>query len=409
MSTRAKVALRLGTTHVGFLAVLALSVPLVRATPRPQLTDEGSFVILQERKEAAPLLRNLNGFAKRFAKITGLDGGSAPPVVISIPKGKGNGVAADPRVDALEGGLPRISFTLSGNMPGDVDFPGLSAALLLREHYGTNAPAPGSRVPTYPAWLLRGLGRLCSRETDPDGVSFAGHPAPSLEDFLARRSLPVGNLALCDLHDRMAAFLVLAGLGESPKGFRDWIGHAEGGNGTAPPPWPWPWDMRSVEKRWNLMMSSSSAGKDPGSRIPDAVRSLADFDRCVGGDSFAALRDPKSLGDFGRDRLLESLSALSLQANPLVLPLIDRTSALLRSFPKISRKRLDKALSELVAERSRTGNHASEISSYLDWYEAARLESWSGLFDGVLGNNSIDSVKKGPVGAYLDKIEARGW
>jgi hypothetical protein len=164
-----------------------------------------------------------------------------------------------------------------------------------------------------------------------------------------------------------------------------------------------------VEKRWNLMMSASSAGKDPGSRIPDAVRSLADFDRTVGGETFSSLRDPKTLGVFGRDRLLESLSTLGLQANPLVLPLIDRTSVLLRSFPGIPRKRLDKALSELSAERSKTGIRASEISSYLDWYEAARLESWSGLFDGAIGEKAIDPVKKGPVGAYLDRIEARGW
>lgn len=383
----------------------------VRSATRPQVTDEGSFVVLEERKEASPLLKRLGGFASRFSKVTGLDGNGGPPVVVALPNGGGERSREDatPRVDSLEGGLPRVSLLLAGRMPADSDLPGMSAALLLRNHYGTTAPAPGSRVPAYPAWLVRGLGRLCSREVDPEGVTFAGRPAPSLEDFLSRRPPSGENLALADLHDRMAAFLVMAGLAENAAGFREWIGHAREGNGVTPPPWPPGWDMRSVEKRWNLMMSSSSAGKDPGSRIPDAARSLAEFDRCVGGDSFASLRDPKSLGEFGRDRMIESLSALALQANPLVLPLIDRTTLLLRSFPKIPRKRLDKGLAELSSLRSQTGVRASEISSYLDWYEAARLESWSGLFDGVLRDQPADPVKKGPVGAYLDRIEARGW
>jgi hypothetical protein len=167
--------------------------------------------------------------------------------------------------------------------------------------------------------------------------------------------------------------------------------------------------MRSVEKRWNLAMSSASVGKDPGSRIPDAARSLADFDHAVGGGDFSGLRDPKSLGVYGRDRLLDTLAALRLEANPLVLPLIDRTSTLLRRFPKIPTKSLDKDLAELVSERTRTGARASEVSSYLDWYEATRLGRWSGLFDGVLRGKDPGAVRKGPVGSHLDRIEARGW
>jgi len=389
------------------LAVLSVG-DVVWASPRPLLTDEGSFTVVMERKEAIPLLRKLAEFAGKFSKVTGMAVGTAPPVVISLSQsGEESG---DPLVDSLEGGLPRVTLPISGTgVLSETDQPRLAAALFLREHYGTNAPAPGSKIPVYPEWLLRGLGNLCGHAAEPDGVSFAKGSSPSLEDFLARRPPPSENLALSDLYDRMAAFLVLSGLRESPAGFREWIGHAESGNGTTPPPWPSRWDMRSVEKRWNLAMSSASVGKDPGSRIPDAARSLADFDRAVGGGDFSGLRDPKSLGVYGRDRLLDALSALRLEANPLVLPLIDRTSTLLRRFPKIRTKSLDKDLAELVSERTRTGARASEVSSYLDWYEATRLGRWSGLFDGALRGKDPGAVRKGPVGSHLDRIEARGW
>jgi len=380
----------------------------LRASPRPLLTDEGSFTVVMERKEATPLLRKLAGFAGKFGKVTGMAVGTAPPVVISLShSGDERG---DPLVDSLEGGLPRVTLPISGTgVLCETDPPRLAAALLLREHYGTNAPAPGSKIPVYPAWLLRGLGKICGHAAEPAGVSFTNRSTPSLEDFLARRPPPSENLALSDLYDRMAAFLVLSGFRESPTGFREWIGHAESGNGTTPPPWPAQWDMRSVEKRWNLAMSSASVGKDPGSRIPDTAASLTDFDRTVGGGDFSGLRDPKTLGVYGRDRLLDSLSALRLEANPLVLPLIDRTSTLLRRFPKISAKSLDKELAELVSERTRTGARASEVSSYLDWYEATRLGRWSGLFDGALRGKDPGAVRKGPVGSHLDRIEARGW
>jgi hypothetical protein len=59
-------------------------------------------------------------------------------------------------------------------------------------------------------------------------------------------------------------------------------------------------------------------------------------------------------------------------------------------------------LREDLLQRSRA------IESYLDWYEASRLDERSGLFDAFLATPPVP-VSKGPLGRYLDSVEARGW
>ena len=112
--------------------------------------------------------------------------------------------------------------------------------------------------------------------------------------------------------------------------------------------------------------------------------------------------------DFTSQGICSKLSALRQQSNPLVAPLIEGTIDLLKSGRSLPDKKLSDRLSALKLLRADILRQSQAIDAYLDWYEAAKLPVSSGLFDQYL-KSSESTIRKGPVGRYLDAIESRGW
>jgi hypothetical protein len=81
---------------------------------------------------------------------------------------------------------------------------------------------------------------------------------------------------------------------------------------------------------------------------------------------------------------------------------------LLKSPRHLSVKKLNENLSALTSLRASIHKRSREIDDYLDWYEAAKVPVRSGLFD-VLLKSPPSTIRKGPVGRYLDAVENRGW
>jgi hypothetical protein len=52
---------------------------------------------------------------------------------------------------------------------------------------------------------------------------------------------------------------------------------------------------------------------------------------------------------------------------------------------------------------------AGEMEDYLNWFEAARLDTPSKEFEPTFEANSLSFRRSDPVSRYLDDIEARGW
>ena len=406
------------------------------AGARPQESEEGGICFVRESKarsgrEALPsaCMKEAEILEKRFNRITGFPQGNLPPVFVTLPEiGEGHPRwPSFPGVDVLEGGRTRISITLTGADPvpsaappatglSRADRRNLVRALLLRQRYGSTPPQPGSAVILFPEWLARGLSLLCSAAGDSSGSlpEFDGLWFPRempLETFLSRKPPEGSEGTLSALYDRMAACLVLAGMKENGTAFRTWI---TSGNGN-PAPWPAGWGMDSVARRWHLIMASASAVRDPAGRIRSASESLEAYDRIAGNlpgsrsPTFSAFRDPKAGGIPGKEKLLASLASFRLEANPLVLPLVDRSSALVSRFPRIAARPLEKEIVVLGDLREGIRDRSEKIAGYLDWYEAARLEHWSGEFDALLAPSGEPRRRKGPVGDYLDAVEARGW
>jgi hypothetical protein len=213
----------------------------------------------------------------------------------------------------------------------------------------------------------------------------------------------------------MSAALLNAGLqgkggGES---FRKWIGHFDA---HSPPQkiesWPTDWPMQTVERRWLLNMAGMSGRGASATELLGVDETMTRYDALIQDipttdHSLALLKKAKG-SEFIIQQLSDRLAALHLEANPLTLPLIDDTIKLCSKIKHFSTKKIADQERELSSLRQATLNRSHSISSYLDWYEAARLPIRSGLFDVLLATPD-SSERKGPIGRAIDAVEQRGW
>lgn len=409
---------------VPFLLILIGWGVMDAQSKAPAITGEGCFAWSTATgcQTAPDFVRMLDTGEKEFLVRTGFSQQAHPPVVVTLhPRTEIAVSLPSLKVDALEGGIPRISVELQeGKIRGEGQQL-LMAALLLREYYEGRAPVPGSRVPQFPAWVTRGLASLCFPSEEPFRIPSSylkvkgGNP-PSLEDFLIQRPPERSDPTISDLYDAFAACLLKAGLTSSSgkAAFREWIGHDDQKQSNhVPSRWVGGWEMRPVERRWLLLMAASSADGDGGIRIQGAADSLKAYDAAMagcltGGASIHSLAQDKKSGAYTLGKLAERLAALRIRANPLVLPLMDQTLLLVGKAPKLPVKKIEAEEKRLAELRMATLQQSRAIDEYLDWYEAAKLPVRSGTFDKLLQNQET-VIKKGPVGRHLDDVEKRGW
>jgi hypothetical protein len=401
----------------------------------PAITGEGCFAWSTAKgcQSSPDFARMLDFGGKGFLARTGFSQQTHPPVFVTLHSRTEN-AASFPylKVDALEGGMPRISVDLQegkrqeGRDRKEViqnEEEGqqlLMAALLLREYYEGGAPLPGFRVPQFPAWVTRGLATLCFPAEEPFRIPSSylkvkgGNP-PTLEDFLIQRPPERSDPTISDLYDASAACLLKSGLSTSAgqAAFREWVGHDDQNQpDRVPSRWVGGWEMRPVERRWLLLMAGSSADGNGEIRIQSVADSMKAYDAVMAevpeGASIHSLALDKKSGGYTLAKLSERLTTLHLRANPLVLPLLDQTIILVAKSQKFPAKKITAEEKRLAELREVIVKQSRAIDEYLDWYEAAKLPLRSGTFDKFLQNQET-VIKKGPVGGYLDIVEKRGW
>ena len=348
------------------------------------------------------LRRAVEEAEKSFFQTTGLIPGDAPPVHLASRE---KGSPASLSVNAIEGGGPQIRLVLPKD-PEDPQVPQyLTTALLLRQYYGKIAPQ-------YPRWMTRGLGALIFRRSVTDAAPSAN---PELEAFLTERVPDPENAALFRRYDAMASVLVRSGLSDDSgkKVFRDWIGSYDP---SVPshhqPAWVEGWDMRTLERRWNLGLQAPGHDDQLPGMIQSAPSSLKAFHTIMeegrfGKDSLADVARARG-GEYRLQTLTERLTALRLQANPLTIPLVERSMKLVVNAKRMSPKRVRQEEDQLRQEHLLLGKQSRAIEDYLDWCEATKVTSSSGLFDAYLSAPASPQAK-GPVGRHIDAVEARGW
>ncbi len=408
--------------HGVFLIVSIVIVFLQGAVANPAMfSPDGAFALYAPSTVSnSRFSKTLVAFEKQFYKVTSYAPSPAPPVVVllqdsvMVPK-----MHPSLRMDVLDEGLPKIQVELADTDIGNAGNSSvLAQALLLRDYYSNRAPNPGSHIADFPSWLLHGLGNLCNTGVKPVVIPVSylrGATPPSIADLLIQKVSEDGNQEILGIYDAMAASLVSAGLkeGSGRSALRAWIGRFDPSSPLHhPSTWPPAWDMKSVERRWLLMMAGTS-GKESGVVTLLGVGETLDrYDTILLGvttpnHSLALLKKEKS-GVYSVQEMTVQLVALRLEANPMVAPLLDETILLCEKFKRFSEKKIaerEKLLSEkrlVILKRFRS------VNAYLDWFEAAKLPISSGLFQNVMHEPELP-IKKGPVGRHLDAVEARGW
>lgn len=404
---------------------MLLRVQNAVAVPAPITTPLGVFRL---HSGDSSILRTeerlLRGVEKRFYEVTGFEPQDYPPIMIVLHglESSGQGLPSL-RVDALEGGQPRIQVDLlKQDNPQSASQTGrlLIAAMLLRECYHGKAPPVGASIPKIPPWLSHGLATLCldsKTQKTIQATYLQGGAPPGIEAFLVERPPDGSNHLLEANYDARASCLLQVGLkGEGSAIFRKWIqpdsSAKQSDSLSSLSSWPSGWLMQKVEREWLLLMATSSREEKSTTEELTSTESLRRYDVVVQ----AIPRDACSLEKLRKERGWEftsqgiwaRLSALRLQANPLLIPLIDSTTDLLQSGKALSGKKLTGRLDALTALRKLILERSQAIEAYLDWYEAAKVPVRSGLFDMYL-KSPESPVRKGPVGRYLDAVESRGW
>jgi hypothetical protein len=368
--------------------------------------------------------RLLRGVEKRFYEVTGFESRDYAPVLIVLHglESSGQGLP-NLRVDALEDGQPRIQVDLlEQDTPQSASQKGrlLVAAMILRECYHGKAPPVGSSIPKIPSWLSHGLATLCLDEKTQKTIHapyLQGGAPPGIEAFLVERPPDESNYLLEANYDARAACLLQVGLkGNGGALFRKWIqpdsSAKQSDSLSSKSSWPSGWPMQKVEREWLLLMATSSREEKSVTDELTSTESLRRYDviaKAIPMDagSFEKLRKERGW-KFTSQGICTRLSALRLQANPLVVPIINSTTDLFQSSKGLSGKKLSERLAALTALRADTLRRSQAIDAYLDWYEAAKVPVRSGLFD-VFLKSQESPIRKGPVGRYLDAVETRGW
>jgi hypothetical protein len=397
------------------LLILAL-VPGGKALAKvPSPSPEGGFALTTPAVSSPEFERILAAGEKGFLFQTGYPASAHPPVVVVLrPDSEQSGSLPRLSVDALEGGSPKIMVELRRADMTTGASQLLVSSLMLREYYGDHAPVPGSRVPQYPPWVIRGLVGLCFPPAEsvriPSGYLKGGSP-PTLEDFLVQRPPERESTSLGDLYDAMASLLMKAGLSTSTgrQAFRDWIGHDDPSHVTSR--WVSGWEMGALERRWLLLMAGNSTREEGVAKLQNVAASVKGYDDAMSemlkGSTIASLSKERT-GAYPMGNLSSRLQTLRFQANPMVMPLIDQTILLLSKARKLPVNKISDEEMKLTQLRRTILRQSEEIEAYLDWYEAAKVPLKSGQFERLLQQPGTLS-RKGPIGRYLDAVEARGW
>ena len=110
-----------------------------------------------------------------------------------------------------------------------------------------------------------------------------------------------------------------------------------------------------------------------------------------------------ALREFNRELLL-----LATRANPLLRPVIQDYQQIADRLALGRTHGLAKRLTELKSLRARISARMNDIDDYLNWFEAAKMETPSGMFEDPVDKAGRDSQKpkrRDPLSVYLDATQ----
>lgn len=107
----------------------------------------------------------------------------------------------------------------------------------------------------------------------------------------------------------------------------------------------------------------------------------------------------------------EDLLRLEVRAHPLIRPIVEEYRIIASELAAKPKKNVEIRIRKNMQLQEAVVKRADEIEDYLNWFEAAQLNTPSKEFDSAvdLHSSSLTFHRGDAVSRYLDDIEARGW
>ena len=332
----------------------------------------------------------------------------------------------------------QIEVTLRPEEFKQVGFPQLIVrAVLLDIAYRRKPPGDGQYFNEAPQWLVEGLARRIQDRAAPSTTSKAhffkqllenGRP-PKIREFLASNVGSMDSTSRSMYAACASAFLQM--LCELPYGSASLLNLVRSlGDSNADPATrllthfsALKGSEASLEKWWTLGLARMAASERYlGLSVAETDSNLSKL------LSLSISTDPKkdepdllSIEDYQKfakwhtakpalENCDNALAALMTQAHPLMRPVVSEYQRITQCLLRGDTKDLDKALKEISAYRAAVVKRASQITDYLNWYEATQMPEQSGAFDSYLKaaaeiQKQVPPKRNDPVSVYLDQVE----
>jgi hypothetical protein len=105
----------------------------------------------------------------------------------------------------------------------------------------------------------------------------------------------------------------------------------------------------------------------------------------------------------------EDLLRLELRAHPLLRPIVEEYRLIAGQLAAKPRRNLETRIRKNMQLQQAVVQRVGEMEDYLNWFEAARLDTPSRKFGSTIDHTPLRTRRDDPLSRYLDDIEARGW
>ncbi len=373
----------------------------------------GSISALAERTKADLLSVLKRRDAWKIAIVISLQ-----PRAVNLPEVP----STELRFSQTETGIKlQLDLTLSREMRPDAIERELARVILVEMIY-RNQPGipPGDAYVDPPVWLVDGLlASAPNRNRTSWAVSLSAPTrVPTLAEFLSQRPEMLDSSAR-DLY-RAYSFVLVQALIGSP-GERSRLGRYidnlafASNDSIADLRASFP-EMRDFESAWKSKVAELSASLDQDlltfSKTEEKLNEILKFpsrdeiDESVSLENLSQIR-PTPTQRTALQRFSQKLLLLATRANPVLRPVIQDYHRIADQLALGRNRGTAKRLTELKSLRARLSARMSDVDDYLNWFEAAKLETPSGLFDSVetAAGNSQKPRRRDPLSIYLDGME----
>ncbi len=161
-----------------------------------------------------------------------------------------------------------------------------------------------------------------------------------------------------------------------------------------------PLSVKETQRRLTLILELTTP-RDP--RRPQAGT--------VSGPEGLSAAARTSTGRYVVRQTAEDLLRLEVRAHPLIRPIVEEYRIIASELAAKPKKNVETRIRKNMQLQEAVVKRAEEMEDYLNWFEAAQLDTPSHEFDSAVGSRPgpLSFHRNDAVSRCLDDIEARGW